>query len=110
MVNSILEIGRRIEPLNFNTLPGKRLTSIIKKNGEVFKVTPYNIPQQPLKVSAFCLHHLIAMIDTGILTVGQKGHFITEGEAVKFREMASELLVSLNPLMEGIKKEKVATT
>ncbi len=84
--------GGRLVIGNFTLRQGRKLESVIDETGRVYKVHPYDVPQEPMKVLAFSLNHVLMMIDTGRLKVSSKGPFLTEEECAHFRGLTQDLL------------------
>ncbi len=92
----VLKDGYRLVPLCFTPLQGRKMMSVIDKKGRVFRPHPYDIPQEPLKVLAFALNHILTVIDTGLVTVGSaKGLFLTEKDLLNYWAITRDFLRAL---------------
>jgi hypothetical protein len=60
--------GVRVIPLQFGSIQGRVLPSIINKKGEVFQPNPYDLPYDPFRCLSFALHLVCTMIDDGTIT------------------------------------------
>lgn len=88
----ILTEGYRLLPSVFGIAEARELKDIIDEHGHVYEPGVYDIPKQPLKVLAFSLKLILALIDADIIKAGGNELIITEKELLQYRQETLELL------------------
>ena len=100
--SQVLTEGYRLVPETFGIGEARELKDIIDKHGHVYDPNPYDIPKQPLKVLAFSLKFVLAIIDTGMIGAGDRELFVTKEELIAYAEKTLELLRAVeNPAITG---------
>ncbi len=84
--------GVLVVPGNVQAQTGRDLSCLFDATGRVYSPHPYDIPNQPIEVTAFALNMVMAAIDRQILTekspmrhfdnVAQKAHYRIQTETL----------------------------
>lgn len=90
--HQVLTEGHRLMPGTFGIVEARELKDIIDEHGRVYEPGVYDIPKQSLKVLAFSLKLILALIDADIIRAGGRELFITDEELIKYRQKTLELL------------------
>src|SRR3989344_5649729 len=88
----VLTEGYHLVPETFGISEARELKGIIDEQGRVYEPGVYDIPKQQLKVLAYSLQLILALIDADIIRAGGQELFVTEKELIAYRQQTLDLL------------------